>query len=196
MENYHSEREHVGDFVDRWNEAVSRTRGLTIALGALLLLAGIASALSPLSLYAVIQAAVSDGLIVGGIGGVAAWSRTPEVFRSPVTLVMGILNALLGFMLLTLPSYLTAGTLTFLLAVLFVAAGAERLATAYRMHRFGVEGWAVSLVTGIVNALAGVTFLLLPLFSSLMLGYLMAGYLIVGGASLLVEGAAMHRLEA
>ena len=40
-----------------------------------------------------------------------------------------------------------------------------------------------------------ISFLVLPFLSSLMLVYLMAGYLVVGGASLLVEGIAMHRIE-
>lgn len=185
----------ASDLIDLWNAGVRRTRGLTIALGALLLLAGIASALSPLGLYALVQAAVSAALIVGGIAGVASWVTTPDPLRSPVPVVMGVLNALLGIMLLAVPTYLTAETMALLLAVLFLASGAERIALSRRMSRLGVEGSGVSLATGVINVVAGVSFLVLPFLSSLMLVYLMAGYLVVGGASLLVEGIAMHRIE-
>ena len=50
MQQYEYGYDRAGDLVENWNEVVRRTRGLTIALGALLLLAGVASALSPLGL--------------------------------------------------------------------------------------------------------------------------------------------------
>lgn len=191
MQQYDSSFDHVGDFVERWNAGVRGTRALAICLGALLALAGVASLASPFSLYAVIQAAIAVVLVAGGAAGIAAYARTPELFRSPVTLVTGILNALLGVMVLALPSYLTAGTLTFLLAFLFIASGAERLSSAHRMRYFGFEGTGVSTATGVLNIVAGVVFLVSPLFSSLVLGYLMATYLMIAGVSLIAEGIAM-----
>lgn len=192
MQHYDSSFDHVGDFVERWNEGVRGTRALAIGLGALLTLAGVASLASPLSLYAVIQTVIAVALIAGGAAGIVGYVRTPELFRSPVALVTGILNALLGILVLALPSYLTAGTLTLLLAFLFIASGAERLSSAHRMRYFGFEGTGVSTATGVLNIVAGVVFLIAPLFSSLVLGYLMAAYLIVAGASLMAEGVAMR----
>ena len=192
MQHYDSSFDHVGDFVERWNEAVRGTRALAIGLGALLALAGVASLASPFSLYAVIQTVIAVALIAGGTAGIVGYVRTPELFRSPVALVTGILNALLGVLVLALPSYLTAGTLTLLLAFLFIASGAERLSSAHRMRYFGFEGTGVSTATGVLNIVAGVVFLIAPLFSSLVLGYLMAAYLIVAGASLVAEGVAMR----
>lgn len=192
MQHYDSSFDHVGDFVERWNEGVRGTRALAIGLGALLTLAGVASLASPFSLYAVIQTVIAVALIAGGTAGIVGYVRTPELFRSPVALVTGILNALLGVLVLALPSYLTAGTLTLLLAFLFIASGAERLSSAHRMRYFGFEGTGVSTATGVLNIVAGVVFLIAPLFSSLVLGYLMAAYLIVAGASLVAEGVAMR----
>lgn len=192
MQHYDSSFDHVGDFVERWNEGVRGTRALAIGLGALLALAGVASLASPFSLYAVIQTVIAVALIAGGTAGIVGYVRTPELFRSPVALVTGILNALLGVLVLALPSYLTAGTLTLLLAFLFIASGAERLSSAHRMRYFGFEGTGVSIATGVLNIVAGVVFLIAPLFSSLVLGYLMAAYLIVAGASLVAEGVAMR----
>ena len=45
MQRYDSSFDHVGDFVARWNAEVRRTRALTICLGALIALAGVASLL-------------------------------------------------------------------------------------------------------------------------------------------------------
>lgn len=195
MKNYEAGIESAGELIEHWNSGVRRMRALTIALGALLTLAGVASALSPLGFYALVQGVVSAALIVSGIAGIVSWAGAPAQLRSPVPVVMGALNALLGIMLPTVPAYLTAEVMALLLAVLFLASGAERISLSRRVARAGVEGSGVVLATGVANVAAGVVFLLLPLLSGLMLAYLVAGYLIVGGASLLAEGVAMRRAE-
>lgn len=195
MDRFNSDFDHVGDFVERWNASVRRTRTWTIVIGVLLVLAGIASAAAPLSIYALIQGVVAAALIAGGIGETVSYARTPELFRSPTMLVMGVLNALLGVMLLALPAYLTAGTVVFLLAFLFIISGAERITYARRMRYFGLPDSGLTTFTGVLNVVCGVAFLLMPAFSGVVIGYVIAAYLIVGGASLVVEGVSMRPIE-
>lgn len=195
MDRFNSDFDHVGDFVERWNAGVRRTRTWAIVIGVLLVLAGIASAVAPLSIYALIQGVVAAALIVGGIGETVSYARTPELFRSPTMLVMGVLNALLGVMLLALPAYLTAGTVVFLLAFLFIISGAERITYARRMRYFGLPDSGLTTFTGALNIVCGVAFLLMPAFSGVVIGYVIAAYLIVGGASLVVEGISMRPIE-
>ena len=195
MDRFNSDFDHVGDFVERWNASVRRTRTWTIVIGVLLVLAGIASAVAPLSIYALIQGVVAAALIAGGIGETVSYARTPELFRSPTMLVMGVLNALLGVMLLALPAYLTAGTVVFLLAFLFIISGAERITYARRMRYFGLPDSGLTTFTGVLNVVCGVAFLLMPAFSGVVIGYVIAAYLIVGGASLVAEGVSMRPIE-
>lgn len=195
MDRFNSDFDHVGDFVERWNASVRRTRTWTIVIGVLLVLVGIASAVAPLSIYALIQGVVAAALIAGGIGETVSYARTPELFRSPTMLVMGVLNALLGVMLLALPAYLTAGTVVFLLAFLFIISGAERITYARRMRYFGLPDSGLTTFTGVLNVVCGVAFLLMPAFSGVVIGYVIAAYLIVGGASLVVEGVSMRPIE-
>lgn len=195
MDRFNSDFDHVSDFVERWNASVRRTRTWTIVIGVLLVLAGIASAVAPLSIYALIQGVVAAALIAGGIGETVSYARTPELFRSPTMLVMGVLNALLGVMLLALPAYLTAGTVVFLLAFLFIISGAERITYARRMRYFGLPDSGLTTFTGVLNVVCGVAFLLMPAFSGVVIGYVIAAYLIVGGASLVVEGVSMRPIE-
>lgn len=195
MDRFNSDFDHVGDFVERWNAGVRRTRTWAIVIGVLLVLAGIASAVAPLSIYALIQGVVAAALIVGGIGETVSYARTPELFRSPTMLVMGVLNALLGVMLLALPAYLTAGTVVFLLAFLFIISGAERITYARRMRYFGLPDSGLTTFTGALNIVCGVAFLLMPAFSGVVIGYVIAAYLIVGGASFVVEGISMRPIE-
>lgn len=195
MERYNSDFDHVGDFVDRWNAGVRRARTWTIVAGVLLVVAGIALAAAPYGVYALIQGVAAAALVLAGAAGIGTYLRTPEFFRSTTTLVMGVLNALLGALLMVLPAYLTAGTVVFLLAFLFIISGAERIARAHRMRYFGLRGPGMDTVTGVLNVACGLVFFLMPAFSGIVVGYVLAAYLIVGGASLLVEGVAMRPLE-
>lgn len=195
MERYDSNFDHVGDFVDRWNAGVRRTRLWAIVVAALLVVVGIASAFDPLSLYVIIQALITVALIAGGVGQIVSYVRTPELFRSAGMLVMGVLNVLLGFMLLVLPLYLTMGSVVLLVAFLFIVAGAERVSYAHRLRYFDFPNTGVITATGVLNIVAGVVFLLMPLVSGVALGYIMAAYLIIGGASLFVEALSMKPIE-
>ncbi|HJA28955.1 MAG TPA: DUF308 domain-containing protein [Candidatus Olsenella pullicola] len=195
MERYDSSFDHVGDFVERWNSGVRRARLWMILLAVALILVGMGSAVAPFGLYELIQTLVSVALVVGGVGQVVSYARTPELFRSATMLVMGVLNALLGVLLFVLPAYLTAGTIVFLLAFLFIIAGAERITTARHLRYFGVEGTGLATATGVLNIVAGVVFLLMPAFSSLAFSYVLAAYLVVGGVSLLAEALTMHPIE-
>lgn len=195
MTTYHSDFDHVGDFVERWNSGIKRARVWTLAVGVLLALAGVAAAAAPYSVYALIQGVVSAALIVGGAAQIFSYARTPELFRSPTMLVMGVLNALLGVMLITLPAYLTAGTIVFLLAFLFVISGAERITFARRMRYFGLPDSGLTTVTGVLNIVCGVAFMLMPAVTGVVFGYVIAAYLIVCGASLIAEAISMRPIE-
>ena len=195
MERYRSDFDHVGDFVERWNAGLRKARAWTIGIGVLLVIAGLATAMAPLSIYALIQSLVAIALVVGGAAEVYSYARTPELFRSPTMLVLGVLNALLGVLLLVLPAYLTVGTVVFLLAFMFIISGAERVTFARRMRYFELPDSGLTTVTGVLNIVFGIVFLLMPFFSGLMLGYLLGAYLAVGGITLVVEGASMKKID-
>lgn len=195
LNRYDFDFDYADDFATRWNEGYRRARTWMIVLGVLLALVGVASALDPFSIYAFVQAVIAAALIVGGASQLVSYARTPELLRSPATLVMGVLNALLGIMLLTLPAYLTAGTVVFLLAFLFIIAGAERITSARRMRYFGLPSSGVNTAVGVLNVVAGVAFLLLPVASGVVLGYVMSAYLVIGGVTLIVQGVSMRRIE-
>lgn len=195
MERYRSDFDHVGDFVERWNAGVRTARAWTIGIGALLVLAGLAAALAPLSIYALIQSVVAITLIVGGAAEAYSYARTPELFRSPTMLVLGVLNAILGVLLLALPAYLTVGTVVFLLAFMFIISGAERVTFARRMRYFELPDSGLTTVTGVLNIVFGIVFLLMPAMTGMVFGYVIAVYLVVCGASLLAEAISMRPIE-
>ena len=195
MKLYDSDFDCMGDFIDRWNRRVKRARVLLVVLGVLLVIGGIAVAVAPYSLYALIQAAAAFALALYGIFEAVSYFGTPELFRSPTLIVMAILNILLGVMLMTLPAYLTASTLVFLLGFLFIVTGIERLSFSSRMRYFQLPHTGMGAATGVINLLLGIVFLFMPLFSGLVLGYLVAAYLVVAGVTLIIEAAFMRRID-
>ena len=195
MERYRSDFDHVGDFVERWNAGLRKARAWTIGIGVLLVIAGLATAMAPYSIYALIQSLAAAALIVGGVAEVFSYARTPELFRSPTMLVLGVLNAILGVLLLALPAYLTVGTVVFLLAFMFIISGAERVTFARRMRYFDLPDTGLTTVTGVLNIVFGVVFLLMPAMTGMVFSYVIAAYLVVCGASLLAEAISMRPIE-
>lgn len=195
MQMFNSDFDYKGDFIDRWNSRIKQAKAAMGVLGALLVVAGVFSAVAPYSLYSFIQALAGVALFVHGGVQVISYFGTPEFFRSSTLIVSGILNALLGIMFLLLPVYLTASTLVFLLAFLFILTGFERISFARQMKYFGLPNSTAGTVTGVINVILGIMFIAMPLYSSLVLGYVLAAYLIIAGITLLVEAVSMKRID-
>ena len=193
MQLFNDDFAHRDEFEAWWNSQVKKTRAGMVVWGVLMILAGIFAAGAPFSFYAIIQLVAGFALIIHGFVHVFSYVRAPEALRSSSTLVSGILNALLGFMLLVLPSLLTASTLVYLFAFLFILGGVDRLSYAHQMKRLEMP-YAAAIAVGVINIVVGVVFILMPLLSTLMLGYILAAYLIVGGITLLIEAATVKRI--
>ncbi len=195
MNAYDSNFDYRSDFIDQWNSHIKHARIWLAVLGILLIAAGVVTAFAPYDFYAFVQGFGAAALVIIGIFQIVSYVQTPEFFRSAAQIITGILNILLGIMLFALPSYLTAGTLVFLLGFLFIVTGTERITYAHRMHYFGLQHTGVGTATGIINIILGLVFVLMPLFSSLVLSYLVAAYLVVGGVTLVIESLFMSHID-
>lgn len=195
MHVYDARYDYQGAFVDRWNTRLKKTRVTLAVLGVLLVAAGGLVMAAPYGMYVFAQAAAGIALIIQGAGHVFSYFDTPEFFRSTTRLVSGILNVVLGILFLALPVFLTAGTLVFLLAFLFILTGAERLSFAHHMRYFELPNAPVCTVTGVINIVLGVVFLLMPVVTTVVLPYIVAAYLMVGGVSLLIEAISIKHID-
>lgn len=195
MQIFDSDFDYRNDFIDRWNERIKQAKVWMIVLGALLIITGVLSVAAPFSFYAFIQIAIGVALLFHGVGQIASYFGTPEFFRNSTLAVSGVLNALLGVLLLTLPAYLTAATLVYPLAFLFIVTGFERLSFARQMKYFQIPNATVGTVTGVINIILGIVFILMPVFSSLLLSYAIAAYLVVAGVTLLIEALSLKRIQ-
>lgn len=195
MSWFDANHDYVKEYIDRWNKTVGRAKVAMIVFGIILAIAGIAAMMAPLQVYIFIQSVIAVILMVHGIGQAAAYVQTPEPFRNGAQLASGILNAVLGVLLLALPSQLTAGVIVYLLAFMLIMTGIERISFSRQMNFYRIPTSSMGTATGILNIILGVAFIFMPLATSLALSYLLAAYLIIGGITLVVEGISVKRID-
>ena len=164
-------------------------------LAALLILAGIATAAFPAGIFAVIQYLAAIAVIVVGIWHFVTYSSTTYYFKDSMHIISGVLNILIGIMLFIMPVTLTVQVFTFMLAFILIFSGVEKLSLASRLRYFRIPHTGSLTFSGILNIILAVVFLLLPFVSALALNYILAAYLVIIGAALLIEAAGMHKIS-
>lgn len=186
--------DYIAEFIDNWNHKLRRIKGMLIVVAILLLVAGVLCALLPEETYLTIQAFAAAALIVQGIGHIVSYASTTYYFKDPMLIIAGILDILLGLMVVFMPVGVTVATLTFLFAILLLFHGAGRIAFASRMKYYRIMSTGAITFSGVVSIVLAVIFILLPLLSMLVLNYILAAYLIVEGITLLVEALSMKQI--
>lgn len=195
MYPYDPNHDYVSDYIDQWNQQIRATKIWMAVIGIVLVITGLASAIAPFSMYAFIQTFAAVALIMHGASHLVSYFQTPQFFRNGATLASGLLNALLGILLLVLPATLTAGTIVFLLAFLLVTMGIERISFAQNMKYYQLGGSTAGMITGIVDIVLGIVFALMPLFASAAISILISAYLVVAGVALIVESLSIKRID-
>ncbi len=195
MYPYDPNHDYVSDYIDQWNRQIRATKIWMAVIGIVLVITGLASAIAPFSMYAFIQTFAAVALIMHGASHLVSYFQTPQFFRNGATLASGLLNALLGVLLLALPATLTAGTIVFLLAFLLVTMGIERISFAQNMKYYQLGGSTAGMITGIVDIVLGIVFALMPLFASAAISILISAYLVVAGVALIVESLSIKRID-
>lgn len=195
MRWFDSDFDYVQELIDTWNKGRKRIRRTYFILAALLILAGILTAVFPVSIFAVIQYLAAAAVIVIGIYHFVAYSSVTYYFKDGMLIMSGILNILIGIMLLVMPVALTVQVITFMLAFLLIFSGAQKISFASRLKYFRIPHTSSLTFSGVLNIILAVIFLLLPFVSALALNYILAAYLIITGAALFVEALGMHKLS-
>ena len=195
MRWFDSDFDYVQELIDTWNSRRKKMRTAYIIIAAVLLIAGILTAVFPVSIFAVMQYFAAAAVIVIGVYHFVTFASMTYYFRDYMLLLSGILNVLSGIMLFFMPVALTVQVITFLLAFLLIFSGAEKLSLASRLRYFRIPHTGSMTFSGVLNIILAVIFLLLPFVSALALNYILAAYLIIVGIALLIEAAGMHKIS-
>ena len=194
MYPYDPDHDYVNEYIDQWNDRLRSAKIWMMVIGIALVIIGLASAFAPLSMYSFIQAFAGIALIAHGASHVMSYFQTPQFFRNGATLASGILNGLMGVLLLALPASLTAGTL-FLLAFLLVTTGIEHISFAQSMKYYQLGMPSTGTVNGVVDILLGIMLVVMSPFTSIAIGILVAVYLVIAGVTLIIESLSIKRIE-
>ena len=138
MRWFDSDFDYVQELIDTWNSSRKKMRTAYIIIAAVLLIAGILTAVFPVSIFAVMQYFAAAAVIVIGIYHFVTFASMTYYFRDYMLLLSGILNVLIGIMLFFMPVALTVQVITFLLAFLLIFSGAEKLSLASRLRYFRI----------------------------------------------------------
>ena len=195
MRWFDSDFDYVQELIDTWNRRRKKMRTAYFIMAVVLLIAGVLTAVFPVGIFAVIQYFAALAVIIIGIYHFVAFASMTYYFKDYMLLLSGILNVLIGVMLFVMPVTLTVQVITFMLAFLLIFSGAEKLSMASRLRYFRIPHTGSLTFSGILNIILAVIFLLLPFVSALALNYILAAYLLLTCAALLVEAIGMHKIE-
>lgn len=194
MRWFDSDFDYVQELIDTWNRRRKKLRTTYFIIAAILLIAGILTAIFPIRIFSFMQYLAAVAVIVIGVCHFVAFASMTYYFRDYMLLLSGILNILIGVMLFIMPVTLTVQVFTFMLAFILIFSGVEKLSLASRLRYFRIPHTRSLTFSGILNIILAVVFLLLPFVSALALNYILAAYLVIIGAALLIEAAGMHKI--
>ena len=195
MRWFDSNFDYIQELIDTWNRRRKKMRAAYFIMAAVLLIAGVLTAVFPINIFAAIQYFAALAVIVVGVCHFMAFASMTYYFKDYMLLLSGILNVLIGVMLFFMPVTLTVQVITFMLSFMLIFGGVEKLSLASRLRYFRIPHTGSLTFSGVLNIVLAVVFLLLPFVSAFALNYILAAYLIIMGAALLIETAGMHKIS-
>ena len=194
MRWFDSDFDYVQELIDTWNSRRKKIRITYFIIASVLLISGILTAIFPIRIFSFMQYLAATGVIIIGVCHFEAFASITYYFRDHMLLLAGMLNILIGIMLFIMPVTLSVQIFTFMLAFILIFSGVEKLSLASRLRYFRIPHTGSLTFSGILNIILAVIFLLLPFVSALALNYILAAYLVIIGAALLIEAAGMHKI--
>ncbi len=192
---YDNDLDYRENAVKYWNDNVKKFRSGLICLGTLMTVLGILCIIWPIQSVVVMGYVLSVAMIVFGIFRIAAYTQIPYFLRTGVGMLNGILDILLGIMLIFSGKETIAATLSFLFAFDLIAAGIEEISAGNKAKFFEFDGSGTFTASGVINIIVGIILLFMPVASIITLSILIIVFLLTKGIMLIVEGVRAKELK-
>jgi uncharacterized membrane protein HdeD (DUF308 family) len=185
---YDNNRDYRDEFRNFWNDKVKKVRKRSLIVGIIMIVLGILCLVFPVRSIYFLEVIASLVMIFIGIYEIAAFFMMPIFFRFGGGLLAGILNIMLGIILLSSPPEEMITAFGFIIAIDVLIFGIEELSAVSKAKYFGAgdTGWLTA--NGILSVICGIVLIFLPQ-ASVALSIILAVYLLVGGISLLSAAA-------
>ena len=183
------------EFKKRWNQRMRWVRIAGYIVGVLLLLFGAACLFSPLKSAAVFKTIIAVIILSIGIVRFFEYFTAPVLIRPASKLLSAIFNIIIGALLVQMPAGDALTIFSCAIGIYLLISGVAKLSYAAQLRAFGVKncGWVV--VDGSFRILCAFLFFVMPMASVALLNVVLGLYLLIDGASILVETADTKNLE-
>lgn len=185
-------RDEIRNYV---NSNIKKYRVASICIGAIMTILGILCLIYPFQSVFVMAVLLSIALIVVGVAKAITYIQSPVYLHSGLLLASGILDVLLGVLLLTSGKGGMVYALSYLFAFELISTGIENIAIGDRMRFYGFAGSSGGTVSGIISLIVGIMLLFMPNLSLITLNVIVTIYLITEGIMLIVSGVRMKELK-
>lgn len=187
--------EFESQVVDKWNKKVRLLRSAGGIIGVLMIVLAVFAIIFPFESLALVGKFIGLIFLILAIYRFVDYLATPSFVRYPGNLVIVICNLLIGLLFLSSPLELTVNTISCVLAIVLLIYGINRLTFSYRLGLLGVvdAGWVKTV--GVISVIMAVILLIAPMIMTVIINYIIAGFLLTGGVGLLVEVLEMNDLK-
>lgn len=195
MRWFNGSDDYIREYVSCWNRELRKKR-ITNVLAALVLIAvGVLCVLFPADVYQVVQWIVGGVLILYALFEIVDYFSMTDYFRDMMLLPIALIALMLGIVFIMAPPYLGAVAVVFLSAVVLLFSGAQKLSMASRLRYFRITHAYSMTFCGVLSVIAALLLFIMPMVGVLMLNLMIAAFLIVSGALLLIEAICMRKIN-
>ncbi|MGB5286478.1 MAG: DUF308 domain-containing protein [Polyangiales bacterium] len=160
---------------------IKRHAGVGMAVGVLVVVAGILALLSPLVAGISVAIAVGVLIVASGLSRMFLAFKMGSFGHGLLVFLLGLLSIVIGGYMLSRPGMALA-TLTLVLAVYFVVDGIFQSIWAFRLRP--IKGWGWSLFSGVVSLALGIMiWRQVPVSGIWAVGTLAGIHMVFGGSS-------------
>lgn len=170
-----------------WDKYLKSVRIWGFIAAFLMILIGVLCFIFPVATTYFLEVVASIALLLFGGWEIVMYMRSSPVLRSGAMLVSGILNVILAIMLLLSPVETVLATFGLLFAMNLLIIGFEQLTVSGRLRAVGVVETSWVTVNGVINLIAGIILLFMPMASAVAVTFVLAMYLLFAGITLLIE---------
>lgn len=187
--------EFESQIVDKWNKKVRLLRSIGGIIGVLMIVLAVFAIIFPIESLTLVGKFIGLVFLILAIYRFVDYLATPSFVRYPGNLVVVICNLLIGLLFLSSPLELTVNTITCILAIVLLIYGINKLTFSYRLSLFGVMDARWVKVIGMISIIMAVILLIAPMIMTVIINYIIAGFLLAGGVGLLIEVLEMNDLR-
>lgn len=187
--------EFESQIVDKWNKKVRLLRSIGGIIGVLMIVLAVFAIIFPIESLTLVGKFIGLVFLILAIYRFVDYLATPSFVRYPGNLVVVICNLLIGLLFLSSPLELTVNTTTCILAIVLLIYGINKLTFSYRLSLFGVKDARWVKVIGMISVIMAVILLIAPMIMTVIINYIIAGFLLAGGVGLLIEVLEMNDLR-